>query len=334
MVIVEYKIINPDISLSASKKKLNKGESATISIYCHYVNPTNSIPAYQDLELAGYFLTITKPIHFSVDRYSVTTNGEGRASFVVTANEKDKAETITVNFDVSGDFGTHAEGNITLNSGGGYSISGSVEQIIEVTYYPPGIGGFVTSIGSFTLTVSYDLEGNLSVDENTVSGSISFMNATATISDTPCWARDDESSCKYNFFKSITSITPFNPSFEFIGSVSNDVCSITNTSTKKDIVTISGSGDTTVYEGGGSDVVDVNGFEFKFSSSSNLLLGFAIEEGVENIYTSSILKDSLSSTIIYGSAGSFPLDNAELSCTYSYYTTQTITIALADNNEQ
>lgn len=41
LVIVEYKIITPDIDLTPSKKQLKKGESATIKVRCHYTNPSN-----------------------------------------------------------------------------------------------------------------------------------------------------------------------------------------------------------------------------------------------------------------------------------------------------
>ena len=181
LVIVEYKIITPDINLTASKKKLNKGESATITVRCHYTNVSNYYQEYKDLALSGYMLTVKRASYFSISNTSLLTDSEGYASFVVTANENGKAETITVNFDVSGDFGTHAEGNVTLNSSGGYQIEGSVIEQYSVTYGPGTIPfGTLTisSVGKIDITIAYEFEATLEEGDNGLQGSLDISNVT------------------------------------------------------------------------------------------------------------------------------------------------------------
>lgn len=327
LVIVEYSIIKPDIELTASKTKLSKGESATVNIRCHYTNVANFYDEYKDLDLAGYMLTITRPTHFTVDKTSVLTDSSGRASFTVTAKEDDEAETITVNFDVSGDFGTHAEGNITLNTEGGYIIEGSIEEQIDVTYVPQGIADLVVTQGSFKLIINYDIEGSFNTNENELTGEINFINAAAKLSEVPCSARDDDSSSKYFLFKTINNVTPSNSSFNITGNISNGICSLNPSSDSKNIITINGSGESIVYEDGHSMLLENNGFEFTIKNSSKLLLDFAFEEEIENTYNSNELKDLFERKMSWEDVGSFPLDESGLICSYTYSTTQTITIS-------
>ena len=187
LVIVEYSIIKPDIELTASKTKLSKGESATVNIRCHYTNVANFYDEYKDLDLAGYMLTITRPTHFTVDKTSVLTDSSGRASFTVTAKEDDEAETITVNFDVSGDFGTHAEGNITLNSGG-YTITGNIREVLKINYHAKSPDGSPSSRqnGLINLEINYDLNGSFKIDENVITGTIEFTNISIQFQASPC----------------------------------------------------------------------------------------------------------------------------------------------------
>ena len=186
-VIVEYKIIKPDIELTASKTKLNKGESATINIRCHYTNVQNFYQEYKDLELANYMLTIAKPTDFTTDKSAVLTDDRGEASFVVTAKENNKAETITVNFDVSGDFGTHAEGNITLGSDG-YQITGHTKETLNIVYHAKSPEGSPSSRqnGTIALEIEYDITGSFSIDESAVEGTIEYSNISIKFSASPC----------------------------------------------------------------------------------------------------------------------------------------------------
>lgn len=302
-VIVEYKIIKPDIDLSASKKKLKKGESATINIRCHYTNAQNFYPEFKDLDLAGYMLTIAKPTHFSTDKSAVLTSGSGRASFVVTALENNKAETITVNFDVAGDFGTHAEGNITLNSAG-ISISGHIKEEMNIVWRAPVEtmqGSWsVTSNGTFNLTVEYDFEGTLVQEEDKpLTGELQFTDIDVSFSASACSVRGtvDEATGTgdYDFFGSVSSVTPYLPTYNVVGAVSNDLCSLySDDENAKEIATVSGSGNTHVYIVVGGIVGDISDYGNAYSlivrDSDSLLLDFSLNPGTET-YTSTTFKD-------------------------------------------
>ena len=184
-VAVYYKMIKPDIDLTTSKKNLHKGESTTINIRCHYTNVANYFDEFKDLDMDGYMLTISKPSHFDIDKTSVLTDG-GRASFVVTAKENNKAETITVNFDVTGDFGTHAEGNITLNTAG-VSISGHICEEYSMTYVQPFPDVFpypveIRQTGFVKITIDYNFEGQINEnDYGQLAGSLNISNANITL---------------------------------------------------------------------------------------------------------------------------------------------------------
>ena len=241
---VYYKMIKPDIDLTASKKKLAKGESATINIRCHYVNATNYFDEFKDLDMDNYMLTIKRPSHFDIDKTSVLTN-DGRASFIVTAKEENVAETITVNFDVSGDHGVHAEGNITLNSKG--TFSGQIEQVLffnyEIVTVPQAIG--VSSQGSFRLTLTYDIDGTLTENEGSVSGIVNYTNIDATISSSPCvvYHKQSGETYAYDVFQSVTSKTPSTASFNVSGTKDPDgKCSLSASTNSAQLISIGGSG--------------------------------------------------------------------------------------------
>ena len=229
---VYYKMIKPDIDLTASKKKLNKGESATISIRCHYTNARNFYPEFKDLEMSNYMLTIAKPSHFDIDKSAVLTDDEGLASFVVTAKENDQAETITVNFDVSGDFGTHAEGNITLNSTGGYQLIGHIEQQFSVFYSYTTEDAIKVSDGSATVTIEYDFNASLAQAEIGLAGSIKFSNVTSAISGSvpyEAYSVQEDGTIfrsRFNLFSEIARNRDNSASYPITGSVSDNECTV------------------------------------------------------------------------------------------------------------
>lgn len=304
-VIVEYKIIDPDINLTASKKKLNKGESATINIRCHYTNARNFFPEFKDLDLAGYMLTIAKPTNFTADKSAVLTDSSGRASFVVTAKENNKAETITVNFDVSGNFGTHAEGNITLNSEG-ISITGHVKEEIDIVWRAPVEtmqGSWsVTGNGTFNLVVEYDFEGTLVEEEDKpMTGELAFTDIDVSFSATASSVRgtveEATGTGEYDFFGNVGNITPYMPSYKVVGTEVNDLCSLYSEDDAEEIATVSGSGNTHAYANVHDivkydmDVADT--FTIFVRNSDSLLLGFALTPGTET-YTSTTFKDKFS----------------------------------------
>ncbi len=342
-VIVEYKIITPDIELSASKKKLKKGESATISIRCHYTNAQNFYPEFKDLDLAGYMLTIAKPTHFSTDKSVVLTSGSGRASFVVTALENNKAETITVNFDVAGDFGTHSEGNITLNSEG-KTINGHIKQEKTLTY------GFLTAgtgytvdyhqEGYFQMVFEYDFEGNITEDEDTINGNIQISNVSLTLvtehlladliyDGVPVTAND------MDFFNEKNSPTVYEPEISFVAVKNNDTeVSVLGTSFDK-IAEITGSYFLEIKSllpqnyGKVSSHSEIP-FHITILAGTVLLLPFDLVTG-EYTSSSASLKDT--AEIIFGEEGGANepfetlINRENIILSQSEETTQTITVA-------
>ena len=315
LVVVEYKLIKPDIELTASKKKLNKGETATINIRCHYTNVANFYEEYKDLDLADYFLTIAKPTHFTLDRSSVLTDGSGHASFRVTAKESGQVETITVNFDVSGDFGVHAEGNITLNvEGEDYRIQGSISE--EVTYtHSMGLDSsgdpyVYNPLGTFTVTVGYDFSGSFTkTSDGSISGSLSISNVDATLTATTAKGHADKyaasvktgySDGEMSLCTNVNSVTPYTPTYDFAGEVAqDDTCIITSSSGTENIVSTDSDGYVHVItmmillgeEEKVADVEEPFHCYTDISNSDELLLDFALTEGTTT-YNSGTFKDT------------------------------------------
>ena len=177
-VTIYYKIINPDFSMSASKDKVEAGESTTISVLCHYAKAGNVV--YPDIVLPGYPLNVSQPTHFTVDKTLITTDGSGRASFVATSIDGEE-DTLKVIF---ADAEAYAEGSITIN-GNGYILSGHIKEEFSVTYYVPSDGSYtVVSKGFANITVEYDFEGTLRKNENDddYSGTIGFSNISGSVS--------------------------------------------------------------------------------------------------------------------------------------------------------
>ena len=340
---VYYKMIKPDIDLTASKKKLNKGENATINIRCHYVNVTNYFDEYKDLEMSNYMLTIAKPSHFDIDKSAVLTDDEGLASFVVTAKENNKAETITVNFDVAGDFGTHAEGNITLNSEG-KTINGHIKQEKTLTYgVLTGDTGFTVDYhqeGYFQMVVEYDFEGNITEDKDTINGNIQISNVSLTLvtehlladliyDGVPVTAND------MDYFNEKNSPTVYEPEISFVAVKNNDTeVSALGTSFDK-IAEITGSHYLEIKSllpqnyGKVSSHSEIP-FHITILAGTALLLPFDLVTG-EYTSSSTSLKDT--AEIIFGEEGGanepfetlINRENTILS--QSEETTQTITVA-------
>ena len=181
-VTIDYKIINPQLSLSASKTKIEEGDSATIDVLCHYAKPGNVL--FPDIVLGGYPLTVSQPTHFTSNKVLITSDDSGHASFVVTSLDG-KKDTISVVFN---DADAYGQGSIKLNDNDDYSISNHVVEEVSFTYYQnyvPSSEYTITQLeqGSFILKLEYDLNGDFTIDQdNVVSGEITCENVTATLS--------------------------------------------------------------------------------------------------------------------------------------------------------
>lgn len=331
-VIVEYKMIKPDIELTASKKKLKKGETATISIRCHYTNVANFFDKFKDLELSNYMLTIAKPTHFSTDKSVVLTNGSGRASFTVTALESNKAETITVNFDVSGPFGVHAEGNITLNSEG-YTISGHIKQEKHMSYKIPvdETNGFdLVQLGSFDFVAEYDFEGTVKIDDEE-SSSITISNVNVSFSSIANILYKDSGSSDveytYDTFSTIKNVNPLSPSFDVLAVNDEGVVSLMVTGGESIIATLDGEGDVTVVSHAqGQTMTNTTpvSFVITLSNKNKLLLDFALAEGNDTYHSNSLVDNFDLTANFRGDIVKFEDWNFKI-LTSTEETTQTIT---------
>ena len=332
-VIVEYKMIKPDIELTASKKKLKKGETATISIRCHYTNVANFFDKFKDLELSNYMLTIAKPTHFSTDKSVVLTNGSGRASFTVTALESNKAETITVNFDVSGPFGVHAEGNITLNSEG-YTISGHIKQEKHMSYKIPvdETNGFdLVQLGSFDFVAEYDFEGTVKIDDEE-SSSITISNVNVSFSSIANILYKDSGSSDveytYDTFSTIKNVNPLSPSFDVLAVNDEGVVSLMVTGGESIIATLDGEGDVTVVSHAqGQTMTNTTpvSFVITLSNKNKLLLDFALAEGNDTYHSNSLVDNFDLTANFRGDIVKFEDWNFKI-LTSTEETTQTITV--------
>ena len=306
LVLVEYKLIKPDIELSASKKKLKKGETATISIRCHYTNVANHFEQFKDIEMSNYMLTIAKPTHFSTDKSVVLTNGSGRASFIVTALESNKAETITVNFDVSGPFGVHAEGNITLNSEG-TTFEGRIEETYYITYEPNTMGLYspeISQVGSLSMTISYDFSGVIEDKEGDLVGSVEIKNVDVSLESEQLLYIVDNNSTPYSYgdyyvdmFKNKNPLVSSNASIDCVVSQESDgSVSLLGTSFE-DIANQTGNVETIAYmvipSEGYRDEIAYEDFDFEIniSTGSTVLLPFELVKGTQTYNESSLVDE-------------------------------------------
>lgn len=328
MVLVEYKLIKPDIDLIPAKKKLAKGESTTISVRCHYVNVSNFFDEFKDLDLDGYLLRITKPTHFSTDKSSFITDLDGRGSFRVTALENNKAETITVTFDVTGDFGTHAEGNVTLNSAG-LHISGHIKEEKHMTFIlnfeEYGITTFTTTqIGTFDLVVEYDFEGEIVEQEETLGGNLEISNVTASFSSIGTHAAHENVTAQYDPFSYSADTNTFDQSIAFEASIADNDCSLIAKESSKDLAIIVGSGGVVATTALGSYTEPVS-YTITFGTSSNLLLDFTTDEGTYTQNATSLIDKYTCIADYEGDVVEFEDWNFEI-LTNTETVTQTITV--------
>lgn len=202
-VVLEYRMIKPVIQLSAAKYKLKKNESTTVTVFCHYSNPNNYFSQFQDLILDNYDLDLkVDSNHLKLEKDHVVTNGEGKATFQVTSNDA-KADTVRAIFDVSGDFGTHAEGNTRIqgNEKIVYNMSGHIHEewnyvtgSSETEDYSDSWESLIYTgkTGSVNISVDYDFAGTIAWTSGIsiyggapVEGEISMSNVEVNVSSSP-----------------------------------------------------------------------------------------------------------------------------------------------------
>lgn len=233
-VTIDYKIINPDFTMSASKTKVKKGESTTINVYCHYAKAGNVI--YPDIALPGYPLNVSQPTHFTIDKTIITTNNDGRASFVAKSIDG-KEDTLKVVFN---DAGAYAEGKIKINADDGYTFSGRVVQEFHVlSYVDPvhlEIGCVTTTYGSADIVFTYDFTGFIKKkDDGKINGEFQITSATAVIESTQAnelfydFGEGYSGTVETNMFYAVENVDYDERSFPFNGSISNDGTCITTT---------------------------------------------------------------------------------------------------------
>ena len=197
-IVLEYRMIQPVISLTAEKNQLKKGESTTINVYCHYPNPNNYFEQYKDLALSDYDLDLkAENRHVKLDQDHIVTGENGRVSFGATSKDG-KRDVITATFDVSGDFGTHVEGTVSIvdSKADTFNFTGHiVEQYsweVEMgsTDTSTGVEGVTIvinehSVSHVEVTINYDFNGRLTIDDDTdLEGTVSVSGVSAQLSST------------------------------------------------------------------------------------------------------------------------------------------------------
>lgn len=193
-VIVDYKMITPQIELSATENALKKGESAMVYVYTHYAKPSNKL--FPDIVLPNYPLSLPLPLdHLYTNKDELTTNEQGKATFVATSRDGEP-ETIEVNFTVGGYFGTSVSNYIsfakknkdTFDMTGHISCSASMEYRILDEDYTGGFNGQTTvtvnsnSAGTLDIQIDYDFNGIITWDgDYSYSGLISYTGVTVKV---------------------------------------------------------------------------------------------------------------------------------------------------------
>lgn len=246
LVTLDYEMIKPDIDLTVNKSTLRNNESVTVNIFCHYINLRNQL--YPDLILTGYPLSISQPSKFLVDRTLVTTNEQGKASFIATAKGTSGSETIKAVFNVGGTHGAYSEGTITLNiDASDFVISGYISEMIEFSYCinTSGMGNVVVDQnGSFRYVVNYNYSGTIGDSGSGLSGTLTISNAQASLTASPCRAHFTTGSYDilYDLFGNSINNVAQGPSYDVTGTMDDSTCQIRGSGGNKLVMTSSGSG--------------------------------------------------------------------------------------------
>lgn len=297
LVSLYYEIITPQIELTATKTKVEKDESTTVTAYCHYRKTGNVI--YPDFELPGYYLTVENNVHFSVNKEIIQTNFVGRASFVATALDDKGKDDIKVRFEHLGDDPTSAQENILLEIGSGYTIYGTITQEMSFDFTIITTSSLsVVQVGKLNVIFTYDFEGQINDEEGILSAALSYKNADMSITGTDCITRHPTAGTGgYSLFRQFVSKTPVPAAYSVLASKdANEVVSIPSAGDSFTIFKADLQGDFYSNQG---EFRESMYFNFDIKNGSDLLLDFALTPG-EATYTSNKNKDKIYAGLLVG----------------------------------
>lgn len=334
-IIVEYKPIKPDIILTAPKTNLSKDESVDVTVYTHYSNPDNYF--YPEFILPEYNLKLTSSsVDFTINKKLITTDDTGKANFKVKANKNKAKSIITASFDVTGDFGTHAESSISFGSEKeSYTIKGHIIETNKFTFKLNPTKYITTNkAGSFDFKIEYDFEGTINSTNDILEGCLKIMNVKATLSTTPLIYGGKDVTCTLSLFLNKAITTANSPVLNFSGKIDNNGLYITSYD-NSDSSTIVSLDDTTTLVSRDTSRSSRTSFpstiKIKTENPGIPLLNFKLEEGTQTNTINSIKDFFDMKFVILGITSGFEGFNVQKT-SESESTTQTITITKLDDN--
>ena len=295
-ITIEYKMIKPNITLNASKTKLDVGESASVSVYVHYINNDNYF--YKDFKLPNYKLSVdTLNNNLAIDKKNLLTNDSGNSSFNVTCMDDEK-EIVTVIFEVSGDFGAYSSSSITFNDEGDYQISGHIKERYYFEYEDPEAkedGALLAQIGKLDITVEYDIEATFDISDNAITGSLSIKNAKINVNNTflHYYAIDDgiRADGYYVMFDNNNNYTSYDITYNLEGEISNNICHF-KSKPSSNILSIPGKWYIKAQAMGKTEMIGETDFIITVKNVDNILLPFELIDG-EKEYTNNKILDRI-----------------------------------------
>ena len=233
-VIIDYKMIKPNIDLSATESALKKGEKAQVNVFCHYLNPSNYF--YPDFILPYYPLDLPFELkHLKTNKDSLTTNSSGRTSFEVTSLDGN-AETIKVMFYVSGPWGEYSASFISFakKSDKSYNFTGHIVNEASYDYrllvddegttYQDDDNNLTLKVernmaGKIDIRLEYDISGIITwTDKYSFEGVVSYSNVSVSINSSKAEAKQSshtETIYHNPDYSSITHNTQYTEYFAF-----------------------------------------------------------------------------------------------------------------------
>ncbi len=333
---VDYRMIEPQIELSAEKTTLKKGESVTVEVYCHY----------GDLPFDDYELTLPYELKkFKTDVDKVVTDADGKAKFTATAIEKG-SEKIKVMFYRTGYLTGRPEGiaysaaEILLTCGG-IDINGHIVEEREYSFGTCLREDLISETpGHLKITVEYDYEGLLNVVDSEigkVEGSITYSNPEIDIESSAVESYNDggdgvviHTTIKwYDNWK--TEYTAKNVVCDVSGTIKENHCELAYECDLKPLVGATGEMPQVSSGGGHTATNDGANLCYIFlGGDKKPLLGFDLENGDSEVSDNTfkdVFRDEFYPSepdYLFTIDGGFPLRSR------TFKTTQTITVDLPE----